>query len=178
MQTDIRPATDADIDAITAITNIAIAGSTAHFGVEPDDPAEVLARFRRDRAIYPWFVAVSPAGEVLGFSRAARWKTRGAYDWTCESAVYLVDSAQGQGLGLRLYRVLFDELERRGFRCVLAGVTIPNPSSERLHERMGMRVVGEIPAVGFKQGRWLAVRYYAAFFGDGSAPVPTTRVRS
>jgi len=172
VQPSIRPATESDIARITAITNDAIERSTAHFATDPDDPASVLASFRADRDRYPWFVAEDQAGCVIGFSRAARWKSRGAYDWTCESAVYLSPEARGKGLGQRLYERLFEELERRGFRCVLAGVTIPNPPSERLHEAVGMRVVGEFPAVGFKQGKWLAVRYYCLNFGGEAPPAP------
>lgn len=172
MESTIRLTDPADIPAITAITNDAIMRSTAHFALAPDPVESILAQFERDRAIYPWFTAADHSGTVLGFSRAARWKTRAAYDWTCESAVYLAEAAQGQGLGRRLYTALFDALERRGFRCVLAGVTIPNPPSERLHEALGMTVVGEFPAVGYKSGNWLAVRYYAKHFGGDSPPAP------
>ncbi len=172
MDISIRPSAPEDIPAITAITNHAIEHSTAHFATAPDRVEDIAAQFDRDRAIYPWFTAVSDAGDVLGFSRAAQWKTRAAYDWTCESAVYLAVAARGKGLGFRLYTALFDALDQRGFRCVLAGVTVPNPPSEKLHEQMGMSVVGEIPAVGFKSGQWLAVRYYAKHLGDGSPPTP------
>lgn len=167
----IRPATEADCPAITAITNAEIEHGRAHFAIAPDDPADIAAQFRRDSPVYPWFVAES-GGTVIGFSRAARWKSREAYDWTCESAVYLDTAAQGQGLGKRLYGALFAELERRGYRCIIAGVTVPNPASERLHESMGMTRAGEFPAVGHKRGRWLTVRYYSRTLGDGSPPAP------
>lgn len=167
----IRPATVADCPAITAITNAEIEHGRAHFATTPDDPVAIAAQFELDSPVYPWFVAES-AGRIIGFSRAARWKTREAYDWTCESAVYLSPESQGKGLGKRLYEVLFAELERRGFRCIIAGVTVPNAASERLHESVGMTVAGEFPAVGFKRGRWLAVRYYRITLGDGSPPTP------
>ena len=172
MDITIRPTEPADIPAITAITNDAIERTTAHFALTPDPVEDIAAQFERDRSVYPWFTAADESGTVLGFSRAARWKTRAAYDWTCESAVYLTEAARGKGLGMRLYTVLFDELERRGFRCILAGVTIPNPASERLHEDIGMAVVGEFPAVGHKFGQWLAVRYYAKHFGGDTPPRP------
>jgi phosphinothricin acetyltransferase len=170
METTIRPAAEADIPAIAAITNEAIVSTTAHFATTPDEPGEVLEWFRRDRDRYPWLVAQSEAGDAVGFARAAQWKTREAYDWTCESGVYLAPPARGRGLGRALYQRLFSEIEDRGFRCVLAGVTIPNPPSERLHESLGMRAVGEFPSVGFKHGRWLAVRYYCLNFGGGEPP--------
>ena len=176
MDITIRATEPADIPAITAITNAALKRTTAHFALTPDRVADIAAQFERDRSIYPWFTAADASGAVVGFSRAARWKTRAAYDWTCESAVYLAEDARGKGLGLRLYTALFSELELRGFRCILAGVTIPNPASERLHETVGMKVVGEFPAVGRKFGEWLAVRYYAKKFGSGEPPEPIAPV--
>ena len=173
MDITIRPSQPGDITAITAITNDAIEHTTAHFALKPDRVEDVAAQFDRDRARYPWFTAVDAEGRVVGFSRAAQWKSRTAYDWTVESSVYLAESARGLGVGERLYRTLFDELERRGFRCILAGVTVPNPPSERLHERMGMAVVGEFPEVGYKFDQWLAVRYYAKLLGEGDPPRPT-----
>jgi phosphinothricin acetyltransferase len=167
----IRPATRADCPAITAITNNEIKQGRAHFATTPDDTEATAAQFHRDSPVYPWFAAESD-GTVVGFSRASPWKPREAYDWTCESAVYLTPQAQGKGLGKRLYDALFVELERRGFRCIIAGVMVPNPPSERLHEAMGMTAAGEFQAVGFKQGQWLAVRYYSLTLGDGSEPTP------
>lgn len=169
MQPRIRPATESDCPAIAGITNAEIEHGCAHFATEPDDPAEVAESFRQDRSVYPWFVAET-GGRVLGFSRAGRWKTRGAYDWTCEIGVYIDPDARGLGLGKLLYRALFDEIQRRGFRSIIAGVAVPNPPSERLHESMGMNIIGEFPAVGFKQGQWVSVRYYGMTLGDGSAP--------
>lgn len=169
----IRPATQADCPRIAAITNEAIASGFAHFATEPDDPADIAAWWRRDHAVYPWFVAEDdddPASGVIGFARAARWKTRSAYDWTCETAIYLAPHARGRGIGRMLYDRLFADLARRGFRCVIAGMTVPNPASERLHESMGMRPVGTFPAVGYKMGAWRDVRYYVKTIGDGSAP--------
>jgi len=176
MQPRIRPATESDCPAITAITNAEIEHGYAHFATEPDDPAEVALSFRQDRSVYPWFVAES-SGRVVGFSRAGRWKTRGAYDWTCETGVYLDPEARGSGLGKCLYRALIDELKSRGFRSIIAGVAVPNPPSERLHESMGMAIIGEFPAAGFKRGHWVSVRYYGMTLGDGSAPVCQPGVR-
>ncbi len=173
MHPRIRPATEADCPAIATITNDAITGGVAHFATEPDTPAGVAAWWSRDRTVYPWFVAVdadTPAHDVIGFARASRWKSRSAYDWTCETAIYLRPRARGMGIGRMLYEELFEELARRGFRCIIAGMTVPNPASSRLHEAMGMRTAGTFPAVGFKMGAWHDVRYYVKVLGDGSPP--------
>ncbi|MBZ0173068.1 MAG: GNAT family N-acetyltransferase, partial [Phycisphaerales bacterium] len=169
----IRPASEADCTRIAEITGEAITTGFAHFGSVPDSPEDVVAHWRRDREVYPWFVAECTGDHgrgVVGYSRATQWKPRAAYDWTCESAVYIASASHGRGIGRMLYEHLFAELELRGFRCVLGGVTLPNPASERLHEAMGMSIVGTFPAVGFKMGAWRGVRYYVKVLGDGSPP--------
>ena len=173
MNVKVRSATETDCARIAEITNQAIISGVAHFATKPDDPAEVAANWRRDHPVYPWLVAedpTNPAAGVIGFTRAARWKSRDAYDWTCEAAVYVHESARGAGVGRALYEKLFEELQRRGFRCVLGGMTLPNPASERLHKHLGMTIAGTLPAVGFKHGAWRDVRYYVKVLGKGSPP--------
>lgn len=169
----VRFATEADCRRIAEITNDAIVNGVAHFATTPDDPGDIAADWRRDHGVYPWLVAedIDAAGaDVFGFARAARWKTRAAYDWACETAIYIDASARGRGLGRMLYERLFAELEDRGFRCLIAGMTVPNPASERLHLSMGMQRVGTFPAVGFKMGAWRDVCYFVKTLGDGAAP--------
>ncbi len=173
MNPAIRPATERDCRAIAAITDEYITSGVAHFATTPESPDDVAARWRNDHQTYPWFVAVNEDEEdrpILGFARAARWKTRAAYDWTCETSIYLTPHARGRGIGRMLYERLFDELHRRGFRCIIAGMTLPNEASSRLHEAMGMHIAGTFTAVGFKMNAWHDVRYYLKVLGDGSPP--------
>jgi phosphinothricin acetyltransferase len=176
----VRPATESDCPEIARIANEAIMTGVAHFGTVPDAPDSVAASWREQHAVYPWFVAVDPGSAdsatrrepppILGFCRAGRWKPRAAYDWTCEIGIYIDRPARGRGVGKALYSALIPELERRGFRCIVAGMTLPNPASQRLHESFGMIEVGTFPAMGFKHGAWHAVRYYTLRLGDGSPP--------
>lgn len=178
---EIRHAVEPDCSGIARILDREIATGFAHFGTEPEGVGPVAEAWRRDHRIYPWLIAVEPrqnaddAGTetVLGFARASAWKSRGAYDWACESAVYVDESARGRGLGALLYRKLFEELGRRGFRCVVAGVAVPNPASERLHESVGMTNAGTLEAVGYKNGRWRSVRYYTLALGGDGPPGPS-----
>lgn len=172
MPPTIRPAARDDFDAIAAIANDAIRSGVAHFGTEPVATDELVAEWAEGRSGYPWFVATDGpgGGPVLAYAKAGPWKTRGAYRWTTEVGIYVREGDRGLGLGRALYDRLFPELERRGFRTLLAGVTVPNPASERLHEAMGMRRVGVLPRVGFKHGAWHDVAYYARHYGTSSTP--------
>lgn len=73
----------------------------------------------------------------------------------------------GQGLGGRLYRILLDMLRLQGIRTVYAGVTVPNPASERLHESMGFVRLGTYHSIGYKAGGWHDV----AWFEKADCPV-------
>ena len=60
----------------------------------------------------------------------------------------------------RLYEALLDKLKRLGINCVIGGITLPNPASIGLHEKLGMEKVAHFPKVGFKFGEWLDVGYW------------------
>lgn len=156
----MRRATEADIGAIAALLNDQILHGRAHFGVAPEPESVVLEQWRLGQERFPWLVGADADGRFLGFARAGTWKVREAYDWTVESGIYIEPSARGTGVGKALYVRLFEVLRAQGFVVVLAGVTVPNAASERLHESVGMVHAGEFSPVGYKLGRWMAVRYY------------------
>lgn len=173
----VRPAEEGDIPAINALSNWAIRETPAHFALHEEPDEAMLRLWRETRAMHPWLVATDRAGVFLGYAKSGQWKTRRAYDWTVEISVYVQPNAQGRGVGRALYERLFAILRAQGYRTLLAGITLPNAASVRLHEAMGMRKVGELPRVGFKLGCWHAVGYWSIEFGEG-APGEIQRVES
>lgn len=156
----VRRATDGDVGSIAALLNDQILHGRAHFGVAPEPESVVLEQWRAGQERFPWLVGEDSSGRFLGFARAGTWKVREAYDWTVESGIYIEPHARGTGVGKALYARLFAVLRAQGFVVVLAGVTVPNAASERLHESVGMVNAGEFAPVGYKLGRWMGVRYY------------------
>ena len=162
----IRPVRDDDFPAIAAITNHYIATTTIHFAYEPI-PVERFRAMIKPR--HPWFVYDD--GEVRGYSKAGTWRDRAAYDWTTEIGLYVQDGARGRGIGRALYAALLDELARRGFRSAIAGITLPNEPSIKLHHAFGFESVGVVRDAGFKHGRWCDVEFFQKRFAtDSSAP--------
>lgn len=165
--------TDDDAAAIAGLLNDQIEHGVAHFSYATTDAGEVLGDWHRAGDRYPWLVATDDGGAFLGFARGSSWNPREAYQWTVATAIYLVAGACGRGVGRALYDALFRTLCAQGFVVALAGVTIPNPASERLHEAMGMTLMGEISPAGYKHGRWVPVRWYQKRIGpcaDGDHP--------
>jgi phosphinothricin acetyltransferase len=163
----IRSARDDDFPAIAAITNHYIATTTYHFAYEPL-PVEVYRAMQKPR--FPWFVYDD--GGVLGYAKAGTWRDRAAYDWTTEIGLYVAEGAHRRGIGRALYTALLDELERRGFRSAIAGITLPNDPSIELHRKFGFESVGIVHDAGFKHGTWCAVEFFQKRFTTSSSSPP------
>lgn len=160
----IRPARPADSEALAKIYNHYIRHSVVTFEEQVLDSQDMLARTQQVAELgFPWLVA-EKGGAILGYAYANRWRERSAYRFSVESTVYLAPNESGNGWGTRLYCALFEELRKLDVHAVIGGITLPNPASVALHEKMGMRKVAEFPEVGFKQGQWLDVGYWQLNF--------------
>ena len=155
----IRPATADDAAAIVDIYNHYILNTVVSFEEEAVSVAEIQDRMKRFTARFPWLV-YEEDGRVLGYAYAAPWHTRASYRNTAESTVYLAQGAAGRGLGSQLYGELFERLHSLKVHAVMAGITLPNPASVALHEKMGFEKVGHHKEVGWKFDRWIDVGYW------------------
>jgi ribosomal protein S18 acetylase RimI-like enzyme len=83
------------------------------------------------------FVAESEAGEILGFVSAGPERS-GDPDYRGEvMAIYLVQPAQGQGIGRRLMQAAAAELLERGYSSMLLWVLRDNTPSRKFYEALG-----------------------------------------
>lgn len=152
----VRPATAADLPAITAIYRHHVLHGLASFEVEPPDAAEMARRFDAIRALgLPYFVAEN-AGRVAGYAYAAVYRMRPAYRYTVEDSVYVDHDSAGRGIGSTLMPALIDGCAAAGRRQIIAVIgDSANHASIKLHEKFGFQRVGLLPAVGYKFGRWV-----------------------
>ena len=156
----IRPAQAGDAEALAAIYNPYITGSTITFEEVPLAPAALAARVAEVQAAgLPWLV-LEDGGEVQGYAYATRWRARSAYRFSVETSIYLRQGQAGRGLGRRLYEALFDALRPLGVHVVIGGIALPNDASVALHERLGMKPVARFEQVGRKFDRWIDVGYW------------------
>ena len=155
----IRDVDERDLPAITAIYNHYIVNTTVSFEEEVVGADVMRERVEKVAgAGLPWLVIEE--NDVLGYAYASHWSPRPAYRHTVEVTVYLDPAATGRGLGTRIYQALFERLRGLGVRIVVAGITLPNPASVTLHEKLGMQPAGRFNEVGFKFDRWLDVGYW------------------
>jgi phosphinothricin acetyltransferase len=155
-----RATEEADFGDLTAITNDLIATTAIHFGYEPLGPDDLPALWRAHRDRFPWLTMVDDAGTLLGYAKAGTWRERAAYQWTCETTIYMSAAARGQGHGRVLYRSLLDACVQRGFHSAIGGIALPNPASVGLHEALGFTPVGVVKHAGRKFDRWHDVGFW------------------
>lgn len=152
----IRPATEADIPAITAIYGPAVLHGVATFELDPPDVVEMTSRFRSiTGAGYPYLVGEVDR-EVAGYAYVNVYRTRPAYRSTVENSIYIDDRYQRRGVGRALLQALVEETERCGFRQIIAVIgDSGNAGSIAVHRACGFLFSGVLHSVGFKHGRWL-----------------------
>jgi L-amino acid N-acyltransferase YncA len=142
----------------------------ASFEEVPPTAAQLADRIRLTLAWTPWLVAEDGSGGVAGYAYASRHRERAGYRWSVDISVYVDAHWHGRGVGRALYAELLPLLRRQRFVNVYAGITLPNPASVRLHEAVGMRLIGVYEAVGYKLGQWLGVAWYGMRLLEPSDP--------
>lgn len=156
----IRAAEARDAAMIAAVYAPYVRDTVVSFETEPPAPEEMGRRLAAIGARYPWLVA-EQGGRVLGYAYACEHRSRAAYRWDVDVAVYLAADAHRRGVGRRLYLALFEVLRRLGHVNAYAGIALPNAASVGLHETLGFTPVGIYRKVGYKHGAWHDVGWWA-----------------
>ena len=148
-----------DAAACAAIYAPHVRDGWASFEEEPPSAGEMERRIRAVQETHPWLVD-ERAGAVAGYAYASPHRSRAAYRWSADVAVYVDHGHHRAGVGRALYGELLVRLRAQGFRMACAGITLPNDASVGLHEAMGFLPVGVYRAVGFKAGEWRDVGWW------------------
>ncbi len=153
----LRDATEADIPYLLDIYNHYVANSTVTFDEDPQTLKEMRAKFTTVSKLgFPWIVAESPRGEILGYATVTPWKAKAAYRFTVENSIYLGPASTGKGLGSALMAELLTRSKEAGIKEIVAVIADRGAdASIRLHEAYGFKKIGHMGKVGFKFGRWL-----------------------
>ena len=169
----IRPATPADIPAITRIYAHAVTYGTASFELTAPDEVEMARRMKALLADdFPYFAA-EVDGTLAGYAYAGPYRARPAYRFTIEDSVYIAPDRQGRGVGRALLAALLEAAAAHGFRQMIAVIgDSEQAASIALHAALGFAYVGTFPNVGFKFGRWLDTVLMQRALGLGSMVEP------
>jgi L-amino acid N-acyltransferase YncA len=149
----VRDASEADAEACAAIYAPYVTNTAVSFETEPPEPAVMAERIATALHTHAWMVLES-RGRVVGYAYGGPFRSRAAYQWSCEVSVYLERGSRRTGGGRALYEALLVRLADRGFRTAVAAMTLPNEASVGLHRAMGFEEVGTLRRIGWKYGRW------------------------
>jgi phosphinothricin acetyltransferase len=157
----VRPASPTDLERLLAIYNHYVLTTPITFDLEPLTLEQRRPWLEEHAEHGPYrLLVVEEGGLVQGYASSSRFRTRAAYDTTVETSIYCAPQATGRGLGTLLYRALFEALAPEDLHLAVAGVTLPNPASVRLHQRFGFEPAGVMHEVGRKFGRYWDVAHF------------------
>jgi phosphinothricin acetyltransferase len=151
----VRPAMRADLPRLTEIYNHYIVNTPITFDLKPVTVEERARWFEEHTgsARHRLFVA-EIEGTVVGWAGTGSFRDRAAYDTSVEMTIYCAPDATRRGIGASMYRVLFDALKNEDINRLLAGITLPNDASLKLHRRFGFTDVGVFTECGRKFDRY------------------------
>jgi phosphinothricin acetyltransferase len=169
----VRDATEADMTPIQGIYADHVLHGLASFEETPPSIADMRARRRTvlERGL-PYLAAVMN-GDIVGYSYASEYRARPAYRYTIEDSVYVASGLGGRGIGTALLRELIARCEAGPWRQMLAVIgDSANAGSIELHRSCGFRMIGTLPAVGFKFRRWVDSVLMQRALGAGDTTPP------
>ena len=156
----LRLAVPEDMPAAEAIYTHAVLHGSASFDEQPP-PAGYLEEKRATLMAkgYPFFV-LEDAGQVMAYAYAAPYRVRSAYRFTAEHSIYIAPEIQGKGMAQLLFNGLITACQGLGLKTLIAVIgmaqdqDLETSASVRAHHKAGFELVGALPNVGYKFGRW------------------------
>jgi phosphinothricin acetyltransferase len=174
-QFSIRLITENDAEEVLNIYKPFVLHTYITFEYTMPTPDEFLQRIKANALEYPWLVC-QVGNKIIGYAYAGIHRYRTAYQWSCESSVYLLPEFHRKGIATILYETLFSLLRMQGFINVYAGVSLPNEKSVGFHQSFGFKKIGIYKKVGYKFGKWHDVEWFQLHLQDHvfNPPVPKT----
>jgi L-amino acid N-acyltransferase len=158
--------------AILEIFNDAILISTALYDYKPRVPQSMVGWFDAKRAGgFPVIGTEDAEGTLLGFGSYGTFRAWPAYKYSVEHSVYVHQAHRGRGLGRNIMQELIAAARQNDKHVMIGGIDAANAGSIALHEKLGFKLIGTLPQVGFKFGRWLDLSFYQLLLETPVLPV-------
>ena len=169
---EIRNAKTEDAKRLVEIYDYYVKNTAITFEYDTPSPEEFAARMEHTMERYPYLV-VEVDGNIEGYAYAGVFKDRAAYDWSCETTIYIDRYAGKNGMGRMLYEALEEKLKAMGILNMYACIGYPDTEDEYLtknsaefHEHLGYTKVGEFHKCGYKFGRWYDMIWMEKMIGE------------
>jgi L-amino acid N-acyltransferase YncA len=156
---EIRGATEDDVPDILALYRHYVRNSVVTLDEQAPSITKFRARFRHLQKLgYPFRVAVSPQGTLLGYAYVFPFREKAGFRKTVESSIYLGPASLGRGLGSALLGDLIERCAEAELSEMIAVIADSGAeASLALHHKYGFVESGRMGKVGFKFGRWIGI---------------------
>ena len=168
----IRNATMDDAGRILAIYDYYVKNTAVTFEYNTPSLTEFKRRMEKTMLRYPYLV-IEEDGVIRGYAYAGALNERAAYDWSCETTIYLDRTRRKCGMGCKLYEALEDALGKMGVLNLYACIGYPEQDDEYLtknsaefHAHLGFTEVGRFHKCGYKFGRWYHMIWMGKTIGE------------
>ena len=175
---EIRNAALSDAQRLVEIYDYYVRHTAVTFEYESPGVKAFRERMARTMQRYPYLVVLRDGG-IQGYAYAGPFKNRAAYDWSCETTIYLDRGAQKCGMGRMLYEALIAQLARMGILNVYACIASPEAedqyltaNSAQFHAHLGFATAGNYSKCGYKFGRWYGMVWMEKLIGAHRADQP------
>lgn len=147
-----RPATVADLPAITAIYNATISGRMVTADTTPVTVESRRAWFDAHQAAGRPIWVLDDAGVIAAWLSFDPFYPRAAYDGTAMIAVYVAESHRRRGLARELVHAALAAAPGLGLHTLLGYIFAHNEPSLRLFETLGFVRWAHLPRVAVLDG--------------------------
>jgi L-amino acid N-acyltransferase YncA len=155
MKSNIRQATEKDLEAILKIVNYNIINTTSIYDYEPRTLVQQKTILEdKVKADFP-LIVIEIANEIAGFGSYGTFRFKEGYKYTVEHSVYVSINHQGKGLGKLLLTELIDLAKKQKIHTMIAVIDAENQNSVEFHKQFGFETVGIIKESAFKFNKWL-----------------------
>lgn len=177
----IRNATLEDAKQILDIYAYYVEHTAITFEYDVPTLANFQNRMENIMQRYPYLV-IEKEGEIQGYAYAGPFKERDAYDWSCETTIYLDPAVQKCGLGRKLYEELEKRLQDMGILNLYACIAYPvvedkylNKNSAEFHAHLGFKKTGTFHQCGYKFGHWYDMIWMEKIIGLHEKEQPSVK---
>ena len=157
---EIRKAKLSDAGRLIEIYDFYVRNTAITFEYDTPTLEVFAAHMTQTMKRYPYLVILKD-GIIEGYAYARSFVGRAAYDWSCETTIYLDCKAQKCGMGRILYEALESALKKMGILNLYACIGYPETEDDYLttnsadfHAHLGFTQVGEFHKCGYKFGNW------------------------
>lgn len=171
----VRPSGDGDVDAMLDIYAHHVrhgVGDLDGYEPSPFDGDDLKARRKSMRKHRLPHLVAEIDGTVAGYAYCVPFRKRPAYRYAVKHSIYVHPERLHMGVGRALLQALVETCAAAGYRQMIGYIDGANTTSLKLHEACGFAVVGRLPAVAYKFGRWADTIMVQRALGEGGASAP------